>query len=549
VSRGPDESCRRAAARLGARPWPELALLLLCVPLLFVGLGSYSLVNGDEAVYHAVAERMVHSGDWLHLDFRGEHRVYDTFMNAPLQYWARALLIQVFGSNLWTARILSALFGAACVLLVFRLAERLADRLAAFLAGLVLLTTFQFVFLHSARTGELETAVSFLIALAALLFLRSMEREGSFLGHHLAVAALVNVKLPLAILPFTATLLAFATLPATRPHFARWLRTGLAVLPFAVAWPAFHLLWWGPEALGVARTMAGQAGGAFTPDDAASGASNLVYYAKVLLFGGYPWILLAPFALGGVLWRSRRTPAATAWCLLALSALVVCGFYALVSKRGPWYLIPVYPLLSVFVGKWLADLLRSAGRDPAQGRGPGGLELAGLACAAAGLLWSRVPTTGYNPFSMTAISIPMETAWRGPGAPPAAFAAVATAVLMWVGLAALRRRSGRGALRGAAAVVVAALLAVAGARVLVPLAYLGYQSPLALAHRALAYQRATGVPVRFPVDLPPASLLLVRYYFADAYRIGAAAPGPGRAPGSGVFRLVGERGAGAREAP
>ena len=112
-------------------------LLVLCVPVILVGLGSYSVVNGDEAVYHAIAARMVESGNWFALEFKGEPRIYDTLMNAPLQYWARAALISVFGDNTWTMRILSALFGVATVLVTYRLVLIVSDRRAAFLSGLI----------------------------------------------------------------------------------------------------------------------------------------------------------------------------------------------------------------------------------------------------------------------------------------------------------------------------------------------------------------------------------------------------------------------------
>ena len=73
---------------------------------------------------------------------------------------------------MWTMRILSALFAIASVLMTYRLTLYLVnDRRAAFLAGLIQLTTMQFVHLHSARTGELEPLITFLYTLCALLFL------------------------------------------------------------------------------------------------------------------------------------------------------------------------------------------------------------------------------------------------------------------------------------------------------------------------------------------------------------------------------------------
>ena len=69
------------SARVGV-----FALIVLSIPIIFWGLGSYSVANNDEAYYHSVARTMVDTGNWLRLEFTGEHRLYDTFMNAPLHY-------------------------------------------------------------------------------------------------------------------------------------------------------------------------------------------------------------------------------------------------------------------------------------------------------------------------------------------------------------------------------------------------------------------------------------------------------------------------------
>ena len=52
---------RRAGSR--ARAWHVLVLVLLSIPVIFYGLGSYSLVNGDEGFYHYVSRQMLRSGN------------------------------------------------------------------------------------------------------------------------------------------------------------------------------------------------------------------------------------------------------------------------------------------------------------------------------------------------------------------------------------------------------------------------------------------------------------------------------------------------------
>src|SRR5512145_1757138 len=130
-------------ARMDARV--AAAIAAVSAAFLCTGLSRYGIVNADEGIYHGIAERMVATGDLLRLDFRGEPRVYDTFLNAPLHYWARAGLIAAFGSNGFSMRALSAVFGALAVVVTYALGCRLAGARAGLLAAAVQLTTFHFV--------------------------------------------------------------------------------------------------------------------------------------------------------------------------------------------------------------------------------------------------------------------------------------------------------------------------------------------------------------------------------------------------------------------
>jgi 4-amino-4-deoxy-L-arabinose transferase-like glycosyltransferase len=526
-----DPSRRAAWARALA---PPALLVALALPLLVWRLGDYSLVNGDEALYHAVAERMVESGDWLRLEFKGEHRVYDTFMNAPLQYWARAALIAASGSSLWTARILSALFAVATVLLVWRVGERLAGRAAGFLAGLSLLTTLQFVYLHSGRTGELEPALCFFLVLAAWLFVRAVEGRGGFLAHHACLAVLLGLKLPLVLAPALAELAYFAATPAARPRFRRWLGVGLALAPVALAWHAAQWIRLGAEAREVLATMLGQAAGSVAPQAGGGLAENVAYYAGVMLFGAFPWVLAWPPALVDVLARARGAEERRRWRVVVCYAAALLVFFVGVSKRAPWYVIPLHPFLALVLGAWLAGLVRRAPRP---------VELAALGAITAACAFAGVGIASFHPFVAEALWIPMRVHWRGLlGASPGLGLPLA-AVALAAGCVLLGRAGGERVARGLAFAFVLGLAGLGLARVAAPLRHLGYQSDVALLHRELAGRRAAGLPVATPVELPPAPYWVIRYYFADDWDV-VVRPRPASRPFNsrgGLFELAPKR--------
>jgi len=504
-----------------------IALTLLSIPLVFFRLGSYSVVNGDEAIYQDIALRMLETGDWLTLRSGNEPRVYDTFMNAPIQYWARAALVSAFGQNLWTMRILSAGFALATVLMVYRLVLLLADRRAAFLAGLIQLTTFQFLYLHSARTGELEPILSFLFAATAFLFIRALEdpRRG-FVLHHLCLIALLNLKLPVILMPLLAELACFASSSRARARFKDWGRTGAILLPFGILWhvyQAFQL--WGPF-LEVVSEMGRHARNApgFKGDTGI--VTNLAYYSRRLLFGAFPYSLAYPLALIAVPWRrfgpntEAESGEADRYRVLGFFALAIVIFYLLVSKHGPWYWIPLYPFLSALLGVWLSDLGK---------RSAGTALLLAVALLFSLLFWVRPEMPDYNPFARTALYIPMRSTWRslgalGPALGVPLFTAASLALLL-----ALRRALAERFERHLAVWVSCLLIAPAALRVALPLRHLGYQSPVARVRVEIDADRAAGKTLRYPIAVPRAHLWIVRYYFWRDFEI---EPGP-RDPATG----------------
>jgi 4-amino-4-deoxy-L-arabinose transferase-like glycosyltransferase len=488
--------------------WPVALLLLLSYPLILHQLDAYSLVNQDEDIYHSAATQMVKSGNWFHLDFRGKHLVYDTFMNAPIQYWARALVITIFGSSLWTMRILSALFGVAAVLMTYRLALFLDGRRTALLAGLIQLTTLQFIYLHSARTGELETAITFLFTLGAYLFVRAIESGRSFVAHHVCLFALMNLKIPVVIIPVLAELAFFALHRPARDRFAQWVLTGCVLLPFALSWHIVQLIrLWDPfwETM---NAMAGAATGSKFRSEYSGISGRAWFYARTLTFGAFPWVMAYPLALFHVL-RREGTPAERArWHILGLYALAVFTFYVAIGQHYSWYIIPAYPFLSIFMGSWLGDVSR---------RRPGWALMVAAGLMGALLLWADLEVMEFNPFWERAWSIPMPLGWRSiPGLGPM-FGVPLTAASLTLGFLLLRSRVGARFPAYIAAILTLALLGSAALRVSFPLAYLDHQSPAARIRERLDAARAMDPPAPFPMTIRTGHRWDLAYYLWDDY--------------------------------
>jgi len=505
------------ASTSGTPRWHLPLLCLLGLPLFFYGLGSYSVVNGDEGFYHSVAAVMVDSGDWFKLDYYGQHRVYDTFMNAPLQYWARAVLIVLFGDNLWTMRLLSASFGLLTVLAVYRLGATLdssQSKRTALFAALIQLTSFQFVYLHSARTGELDSIVAFLMTATALSFVRGVREARSFVPHHLCLAALLTVKLPIVAIPVLAELLFFASTGSLRTHFKRYVLSALAIVPLGLVWHMFQagILW--EDFLGVAGKMRAEASGAKGGGDFSGGPlSNVAWYAKKLLFGAFPWSLAFVPAIGASLVlavRRARDAEGVALRVLLLFALLVWVFFAFVSKRFSWYILPALPMFAVVTAWWLRRLTeeRSA--------------LAAILVSAIVtlLVGSSIPLTSVRPLSDRTPRVPMDLAWRELAPLGTTTTLLALFVLLALVLWIASRRWPEVAPRRVSSALFAILLVFASVRVALPLGTLENESELERAFRRVEASRVEGRAVRYPLALPDSmGFLRVRHYFGKRYHV------------------------------
>jgi 4-amino-4-deoxy-L-arabinose transferase-like glycosyltransferase len=476
--------------------------------LLFFDLGVPGITAGDEAYYHGAARHMARTGEWGRIVFAGENRVYDTFTHAPLFFWAKGLVLLVLEDSRFSMRVLSAAFGVVSVATTAWLGRRLAGDAAGLFAGLVQLTTFQFVWVHGARSGVMEPLLLALLAAIAILFLRAIEDGKSFWPHHVCLALLVGLKLGLVVAPVLAETAFFLATPRARRHFRDWLTLGAAIAPVGLSWHVVQaaLQWDGfvETATAVIQQTAGTGSAALR----LGLLGNLDYYASVLAWGAFPHSLVLPIAILSIARPPARSLAA-GWRVVVFQALALLVFFTVVSAHYTWYAMPLLPFLSVAIGAWWAQL--------AGARQPIGVLLA-LALALGVGAWAEPWTLEADPF-LTKPAVVQRPVWgelalRGIAGLPGWACALATSVVASVGLLALRGRP-----RVLASAVVALLLGSAAARVVAPLRFRQTVSASERIHEDLERRRASGQPVSFPIPLFECDRWMTPYLFAEHYAV------------------------------
>ena len=277
-----------------------MTIFLISLLLLFWDLGKNTLTNWDEALLAAVARG---GGIW-----NGERWWYEP----PLITWVLGLMSQVNLGEWW----LRSFGTVAALVLVMAVYKR-----AGAMAAIVLLSTIEFLF----RARQINVD----IPLSLWLFLAITYKSGFFLG----LAAMTKRMSWLLAVPALVWVL----------RKKNWQKELALFLVIALPWHVFSYLKYGQEFID--KYLLGFTVGKLTSVNPVTGNSAL-FYVTALRHGLKLWFLLLPVALLKV---------QPVYLIFVATYLVGLSFAPL---KASWYMLPIYPVLAVIIGSFLADLFK-----------------------------------------------------------------------------------------------------------------------------------------------------------------------------------------------
>jgi 4-amino-4-deoxy-L-arabinose transferase-like glycosyltransferase len=329
--------------------------LVLGAALYLVGLDALPLQCGNEAMYAYPPIEMLKSGDllvprYLHAPFLDK---------PPLTFWILAGTYRVLGISVFAARLPGVLAALATVAAIAFWVRRRSGDLAAAIAGVALLYSFKFA--AFARQFAADAFLTLAVVLAVIALDRAARDErvsdgriGALAGAALALAfgfkGLIGLVLPAGGVA--------AGLLFDRARPVRWRRRALIaagvlvllLLPWHVEmtrrlgldfWKYFY---WSNQFLRGSTT-------AFTGH-----FRGPLFYAILLAWGAFPWILFAPSGLR----RRNAGPSAVpaGWFVFGLV------FLSLLAMKREVYAMPLFPAAAVLAGEGLARALEAGRRWP-----------------------------------------------------------------------------------------------------------------------------------------------------------------------------------------
>jgi 4-amino-4-deoxy-L-arabinose transferase-like glycosyltransferase len=313
------------------------------------------LFNPDEGRYAEIPREMLSGGDWLIPHLNG----LDYIEKPPLQYWATALSLSVFGQGEFGARLYTALCALGAVLAAALIAARLSGAAAALRTAAMLSSMLLFLIMGQLLTLDMSLTLYVTLALGGFLAAQSAtppRQRGWMLLAWSATALGVLTKGPVAA-AIPAAVLVMYSLYAR--DFAPWRRLHAALglplfLLIAVPWywlaarrlPDFLLFFFIHEH--VARYL--------TPS--ADREEVWWFFGAVFLLGCLPWTLpaLRVMFLG---WRRpARGGAFDAALFLRIWVWFVLVFFSASDSKLIPYVLPAFPALAVLLGALPEDVLK-----------------------------------------------------------------------------------------------------------------------------------------------------------------------------------------------
>lgn len=353
----------------GLKSWLLIALVLFFFGLLYlVQLGGRALWS-EELRWAQIPREMLQRNEYFLPTING-----NTYYDKPLgSYWLVVLCSCFTGAmDELTCRLPSAFSGIAAVMLTMLIALRVYDVKTAIYSGIILGTSYSFVFFSRHASTDLENIAGVLLCLYIFLVNEKKPVGWWVLGFWAFMAltsltkGLLGFVLPLLVAVIYTTIKNGSfILSATKPSqlFLNCLRVNewliqwrtLVALPFAVLVylsPFLISLAWHGNGEGLSMVWRENIRRFYNP---VNHVGPIYLYFGVIFALLAPWSLLLPAALVQAISNIGKTTREKSPDLFAITYFgSMFVFFTLASSRRSYYLLPVLPGAALLIASMLA---------------------------------------------------------------------------------------------------------------------------------------------------------------------------------------------------
>jgi outer membrane protein assembly factor BamB len=324
-------------------------LLILAFSLVFfVFLNGEPLWLADEQSYSQWAFHMSKTGDYWTPWVFGDANFW--IAKPPLYMWLISISYQVFGFSNFSTRLISPIFAALTLILMYYLGKMLFNRKTGFISAIILGTFATFFIL--ARHAMTDILFVFFIVGSIYFILQSEKSQkanwyavlsGAFFGLALMTKQLQAFLLPLIVIVYFLIAKRSPRFLFTK-RFALFIGVGLLIF---VPWVIYMFSLFGNLFLDYYFLYSGFVRAASTIEGHTGGP---LFYLNYIITSENPvWVAALPFGIAlsvyfAVAKRSKSD------LLLVVWLVVVLGLFSFAQTKLFWYILPVFPALSLVIG-------------------------------------------------------------------------------------------------------------------------------------------------------------------------------------------------------
>lgn len=330
----------------------------------YIGLGMATLavfISGlvpettvDSAKYAAVSRQILETGDFLHLQVRGEPYL----QKPPLLFWLGALSFKVFGMSIVAFKLPTLLITMLGIWSTFRLGTRMYGRTAGILSA-VIFGSSEAVLLYTMDVHTDLLLTSFVI-FSTWQLLEFLERRSALpfvLGFAGMGLAMISKGLAGLVIPAVAVLAWMVAKRDWKALFSPWWLAGIAIVGLVLfpalkglhdqfGWEGLKFYFWSNNV----DRMRGQ----FT-----DGHRDLTFCFHTFLYIFLPWSVYAYLAFAQdaihlVRKRFRGTDPRSSSLYAPLILMVV--LITTSRQQSPHYLLPVLPMTAILTGRFVLNV-------------------------------------------------------------------------------------------------------------------------------------------------------------------------------------------------
>lgn len=333
--------------------------MLLSVAVLpyWIGIGTSTLWDANEAFYAETPRVMIETSDYISPSFNDKPR----FNKPPLTYWIVAVSYHIFGVSEWSERLPIVLAAIGLIAAAFVIGRTVWDTQAGLWAAIAMATLPRFL-MHSRRTS-IDVFLSLFMGLTLMFFvlaeLRPQRRRLWLWLMYASVGLGFMTKGPVAVVLPGAVFFFYLLIERRLRDIGKMMvPAGLAIF-LAIVVPWYLLVYQKHGGSYIVSFILEENISRYT-DEGWGPQRSFTFYIGALMGDLFPWSILLIAALAFVIFRRRwgeRVFGETAFPfarLLALWIAVIVGFYSLSRNQQDQYVMPAYLAAAVLVGAVIA---------------------------------------------------------------------------------------------------------------------------------------------------------------------------------------------------